>query len=78
MVQLVDKESGRTVGTITEEQLEYLQSQLEEESPDDQDYWFDVASLDILEEAGASAELIAVLRAALGEREEMEIRWEQK
>jgi hypothetical protein len=78
MVQLVDKESGRTVGTITEEQLEYLQSQLEEESPDDQDYWFDVASLDILEEEGASPELIAVLRAALGEREEMEIRWQRQ
>ena len=78
MVQLVDKESGRTVGTITEEQLEYLQSQLEEESPDDQDYWFDVASLDILEEEGASPELMAVLRAALGEREEMEIRWQRQ
>jgi processive 1,2-diacylglycerol beta-glucosyltransferase len=78
MVQLVDKETGRTVGSITEEQLEYLQSQLEEESPDDQDYWFDVASLDILEEEGASPELIAVLRAALGEREEMEIRWQRQ
>ena len=77
MVELVDKETGRMVGTITEQQLEYLQSQLEEESPDDQDYWFDVASIDVLEEEGASEELIAVLRTALGDRDEMELRWQR-
>jgi processive 1,2-diacylglycerol beta-glucosyltransferase len=77
MVNLLDKESGRVVGTISDEQLEYLQSQLEEESPDDQDYWFDVASLDVLEEAGADESLMGVLRTALGEREEMELRWER-
>ena len=77
MATLVDKETGRVVGTISDEQLEYLQSKLEEESPDDQDYWFDVASLDILEEEGADEALMAVLRAALGERDEMELRWER-
>ncbi|MGH7895744.1 MAG: galactosyldiacylglycerol synthase [Candidatus Binatia bacterium] len=77
MVQLLDKESGRLVGTISDEQLEYLQGQLEEDSPEDQDYWFDVASLDILEEEGADPTLMSVLRAALGEREEMELRWQR-
>ena len=77
MVSLLDKETGRVVGTISDEQLEYLQSQLEEDSPDDQDYWFDVASLDVLEEAGADEALMGVLRTALGEREEMELRWER-
>jgi processive 1,2-diacylglycerol beta-glucosyltransferase len=77
VVRLVDKETGRDVGTITDEQLEYLQGQLEEESRADQDYWFDVASLDILEEGGADPALIAVLRSALGDREEMELQWEQ-
>jgi processive 1,2-diacylglycerol beta-glucosyltransferase len=77
VVQLVDKETGRNVGTISDEQLEYLQAELEEESDDDQDYWFDVASLDILEEAGADPALIAVLRSALGDRDEMELRWER-
>jgi processive 1,2-diacylglycerol beta-glucosyltransferase len=77
MVKLLDTETGRVVGTISDEQLEYLQSQLEEESPDDQDYWFDVASLDVLEEQGADEALIQVLRTALGEREEMELRWER-
>jgi hypothetical protein len=77
MVRLVDKETGRDVGRISEAQLEYLQAELEEESADDRDYWFDVASLDVLEESGADAELIATLRAALGDRDEMELRWER-
>jgi processive 1,2-diacylglycerol beta-glucosyltransferase len=75
MVQLFDKESGQVVGVLTDEQLEYLQGQLEEESPDDQDYWFDVASLDVLEEGGADPALMSVLRTALGDRDEMELRW---
>jgi hypothetical protein len=77
MVQLRDKETGALLGTITDEQLEYLQAELEEEFADDRDYWFDVASLDVLEEQGADADLMAVLRGALGEREEMEVRWER-
>jgi processive 1,2-diacylglycerol beta-glucosyltransferase len=77
MVRLVDTESGQAVGTISDEQLEYLQAQLEEESPEDRDYWFDAASLDILEEAGADPALLTVLRTALGDREEMELRWER-
>jgi processive 1,2-diacylglycerol beta-glucosyltransferase len=77
VVRLVDKETGRDVGTITDEQLEYLQAELEEESADDRDYWFDVASIDILEESGADAALIATLRAAIGDRDEMELRWER-
>jgi hypothetical protein len=78
MPRLVDKETGEIVGTISDEQLEYLQAQLEEESPEDQDYWFDVASLDVLEEGGADPALMSVLRAALGDREEMELRWERE
>lgn len=77
MVQLRDKETGALLGSITDEQLEYLQNQLEEEFAENQDYWFDVASLDVLEEQGADADLMGVLRVALGDREEMEIRWER-
>ena len=77
MVRLIDTDTGGVVGTITDEQLDYLQSQLEEESPDDRDYWFDVASVDILEEEGADPALVALLRAALGDREEIELRWER-
>ena len=77
MVHLVDKETDRMVGSISEGQLEYLQAQLEEESPEDQDYWFDVASIDALEEGGADATLVQILRTALGDRDEMELRWQR-
>ena len=77
MVNLVDKETDRMVGSISEGQLEYLQGQLEEESPEDQDYWFDVASIDALEEGGADATLVQILRTALGDRDEMELRWQR-
>lgn len=75
MVQLYDKDTGAAVGTITEEQLQFLIDQLEEESREDTDYYFNRATLDILEEAGADRALMLVLRQAFGDREEMEIRW---
>jgi hypothetical protein len=75
MVQLFDKDTGAPLGAITEEQLQFLVEQLEEESPGDQDYWINAATVDAFEEGGADASLLALLRAALGEREEMEIRW---
>ncbi|MGH8770331.1 MAG: hypothetical protein ACREV2_04005 [Burkholderiales bacterium] len=75
MVQLYDKDTGAAVGTITEAQLQFLIDQLEEESREDTDYYLNRATLDILEEAGADRALMLVLHQALGDREEMEIRW---
>ena len=75
MIQLYDKETGASLGTITEEQLQFLVDELEEESSEDQDYYINEPTLDAFEEAGADPALVALLRKALGEREEMEIRW---
>jgi len=75
MIQLTDSESGAVLGTIDEGQLQFLIDQLEEESPTDQDYYIDLATLEMFEEAGADGALVAMLRQALGEREGMEIRW---
>ena len=75
MIQLYDKETGASLGAITEEQLQFLVDQLEEESPEDRDYYINEPTLDAFEEAGADPALVTLLRKALGEREEMEIRW---
>jgi processive 1,2-diacylglycerol beta-glucosyltransferase len=75
MVTLTDKETGRTVGTISDEHLQFLLDQLVEESADDQDYYINRDTLEMFEEDGADPALIDVLRRALGEREEMEIEW---
>ena len=75
MIHLHDKETGVFVGTITDAQLQYLIDQLEEESADDTDYYIDHATLGLFEELGADADVLALLRQALGTREGIEIVW---
>jgi hypothetical protein len=75
MIQLHEKETGVFVGTITEAQLQFLIDQLEEESTEDRDYYINQATLDLFEQRGADADLLALLRQALGTREDIEIEW---
>ena len=75
MIQLNDKDTGAFIGTITEDSLQFLIAQLEEESEEDQDYYINEATLDIFEENQADKALVSLLRGALKGRTEMEIRW---
>jgi hypothetical protein len=75
MIRVQDKETGRFLGTISEEELRFLVDELEEESPEDTDYYIDAATIDMLEADGCSATLIAFLRRAVGSREGLEIQW---
>lgn len=75
MVQLYDKDTGANLGAITDAQFQFMHDHLEEESAEDTDYYFTPETVDLLQEEGADAELLAVLRKALGQRQEMEIRW---
>ena len=75
MINLRDLQTGRTLGSITENQLQFLIDQLEEESRTDTDYYLNGTTLDMLEQNGADPELLKILRSALGDREEMEIQW---
>ena len=75
MIELVDKETGERLETISERQLQFMIDQLEEESLQDQEYYINRDTLDMFTEAGADRELVVALEKALGEREEMEISW---
>jgi processive 1,2-diacylglycerol beta-glucosyltransferase len=75
MIQLHDTDTGTWIGTITEDNLQFLIDQLEEESGEDQDYYINETTLDIFEKAGADTALISLLRSAFNGRTEMEIRW---
>lgn len=75
MVQLYDKQTGAEVGVLTDDQFQFLVDHLEEESSDDDDYYVNRSTVDLLESAGADPELVQVLRAALGDRDEMDLRW---
>ena len=72
MLQLRDKENGQSLGTISEEDLQFLIDQLEEESLDDKDYYLHRVTLEALKEKGASQALMDVLTKALGDRDDME------
>jgi hypothetical protein len=74
MIELRDKDTGKALGSISEEQLQFLIEHLEEESRDDRDYYLNATTLDALGEKG-EPELIDRLRRAMGEREGMEIEW---
>lgn len=78
MIEIRDAETDAVIGTLTEAQLTFLVEQLEEETADDQDYYLNRETLDLLEEAGGDAELVALLRGAMGNREEMEVRWTRR
>ncbi len=75
MIQLRDRETGASIGDITEEQLQFLIDHLEEESEEDTDYYLNRATLNLLKEKGLDASLLKLLEEALGDREDLEIEW---
>lgn len=75
MITLRDKESGDTLGSISEADLETLIHALEEESLADRDYYIQAETVDLLEQEEASPALVALLRTALAGREGVEIAW---
>ena len=77
MIRLFDAATSAELGTLTEEQLRFLVDRLEEESAEDQDYYINTETIDMFEQSGADAVLVALLRRALGNRSEMDIRWER-
>jgi processive 1,2-diacylglycerol beta-glucosyltransferase len=77
MINLREKGTNKPLGSITEAQLQFLIDQLEEESLEDQDYSVTPLLLEVFESEGADPALISLLKAALGEKEEIEIIWEK-
>ena len=77
VIQLRNVETGAIVGTISSRQRDFLVVQLEEEFDADKDYYFDANTIAMLEEAGADAELLTLLRTALGDHEGIDIAWSE-
>ncbi len=75
MINVFDQSTGNQIGTITDEQLQFLIDQLEEESEEDRDYAITRMTVDFLAEQGADPELLALLGRALGDKDEVTIRW---
>jgi len=77
MPRLYNKQSGALLGTVSDADVNLLVEQLEEEAIADVDYFVDAATVEILESAGASGTLVQMLRAAIGDGEGVDIRWEK-
>ena len=76
MIKIYDRENGSSLGSISEEQLDFLIANLEEETTRDQDYFIDRNTIEMLTGKGMDPELLAFLNSALGKRDAMEILWE--
>lgn len=76
-VRISDKATGSSIGSVSREEFQFLVDQLEEESSTDADYFIDTATIDMLEDNGGSATLVAMLRAAVGDSEGIDITWQQ-
>jgi hypothetical protein len=78
VIRLQDKDTGADLGTISEDELQFLTDQLEEEHADDRDYYVGRDELEIMKQNGAQPALLSVLESAIGDREGVEIAWSRE
>lgn len=76
MPRLIRIDTGNEIGTITDKQLAFLVEQLEEEHDEDQDYFIDRDTLELMSDNGIDPELLAMLEKAIGDDDSMDIAWE--
>ena len=76
MPRLYNKQTGALLGSVSDADVRTLIDQLEEEDRNDEDYFIDTATIDLLEQSGASAALVGLLRQAVGDSEGIDVRYE--
>lgn len=75
MPTLHDRSTGAVIARLSPEQLQTLIDSMAGGAHEDANYTLSPATLQLLEEQGADAALIALLRNALGTSEGMEFHW---
>lgn len=76
-VRVFDLATDQQIGVLTDEQFQFMEDHLESEDAADDDYYINRATLDAFEEQGGDPAVVGLLRAALGSRDEMDIRWQR-
>lgn len=76
MPRLIRVDTGDEIGEINDEQLQFLIDQLEEEHDEDQDYYIDKDTLELMSDNGADPELLAMIEKAMGDDDAIDIAWE--
>ena len=78
MIDLYNAATNQLIGSVTEADLQVLVDALEEESSQDQDYYIDGATIDVLGDGRATDHLLGLLRSALGSSDGVDIRWRRR
>lgn len=75
MVYLYNQTTNDLIGEITDDELQFLIDQMEEESTKDQDYAISAMEIAYFSQHGATTHLIELLKQALGDQSEVTILW---
>jgi hypothetical protein len=78
MIDLYNAATNQLLGSITEADLKVLVDVLEEEGINDQDYYIDTATIDVIADGKATEHLVGLLRAAVGSSDGVDIRWQRR
>jgi hypothetical protein len=78
MIDLYNAATNQVLGSITEADLNVLVDALEEEGVNDQDYYIDAATIDVIADGKATEHLVGLLRKAVGAGEGVDIRWQRR
>jgi len=78
MIDLYNATANQLLGSITESDLKVLVDALEEEGIQDQDYYIDTATIDVIADGKATEHLVGLLRKAVGAGDGVDIRWQRR
>jgi hypothetical protein len=75
MTTLYLKPDNQKLVDLIDNDLLCMQNVMEEESSTDRDYFIDLATMDMLKNAGATEGLLNALTKAIGESEGIDVEW---
>jgi hypothetical protein len=78
VINLYRVANDQLIGSISPADRQVLIDVLEEESAQDQDYYIDAPTLDLLADGGASEAMLNMLRLALGTSDGIDVRWGER
>jgi hypothetical protein len=79
MVKVFNKGTNELLGRISDEELAFLQDQLEEEGINDRDYYIRRETIEEFQNsADATEHLATILKTGLRNDDAVEIRWERE
>lgn len=78
MITLIDRNTGKELGKVTESDLAVIRDCLVEEEEWDTDYYLQDTSLELLTQAGLSPDGLLLLTEALGDHADLEFGWERE